>query len=342
MADKVERSGSDQQEQQILDDLTVLSGDGGRSPVRAAVEQADLGNVETENLADLSNIHFGSTTADSTMARTTAEGSLFNEGTPPQFGEDSVVSAGGGQQTAAGDAPRSPVGAGVAAEGGHGAGNAPILNVEHDPLLTADDAVPQAASPAVVETPTGSVAADEALPIAGTDQVPPDDAEAQVVEDDAATSTVARDVAAEAPELDVQGASGAEDTAIALDIDAVLTDLDGSESLSVTISGIPEGASLSAGTDNGDGSWTLTPNQLEGLTITPPADSSADFDLTITATSRESASGDETSVTRTLTVDVAAVADAAELTVADAAGSEDGAIALDIGASVSGTEGVAS
>ena len=62
---------------------------------------------------------------------------------------------------------------------------------------------------------------------------------------------------------------------------------DSSEILSITISGVPSGAVLSAGTDNGDGSWTLTPEQLSGLTITPPANSDADFTLTVTATSQD-------------------------------------------------------
>ena len=42
-------------------------------------------------------------------------------------------------------------------------------------------------------------------------------------------------------------ASGNEDTAIALSISSALTDTDGSETLSITISGVPAGATLSAG-----------------------------------------------------------------------------------------------
>ena len=38
----------------------------------------------------------------------------------------------------------------------------------------------------------------------------------------------------------------------------MLSDLDGSESLLVTIGNVPPGAVLSAGTDNGDGTWTFT------------------------------------------------------------------------------------
>src|SRR3546814_3685220 len=73
---------------------------------------------------------------------------------------------------------------------------------------------------------------------------------------------------------DVCSSDLAEDAAIPLDIAAALTDTDGSETLSITVSGMPAGAMLSAGTDNGDGSWTLAPADLQGLAITPPANRS--------------------------------------------------------------------
>ncbi|WP_417803930.1 hypothetical protein [Thalassospira lucentensis] len=150
-------------------------------------------------------------------------------------------------------------------------------------------------------------------------------------EDVATTSgSITVDVAgvADAPTLDVSDASGSEDSAIALDIDAGLTD--SSEVLSVTISGVPDGATLSAGTDNGDGTWTLSPGDLDGLTITPADDFSGSFDLGVTA---QSADGDDVATTSgSITVDVAGVADAPTLDVSDASGSEDSAIALDIDA----------
>uniref|UniRef100_UPI003AA90ED2 beta strand repeat-containing protein n=1 Tax=Thalassospira alkalitolerans TaxID=1293890 RepID=UPI003AA90ED2 len=133
---------------------------------------------------------------------------------------------------------------------------------------------------------------------------------------------------ADAPTLDVADASGKEDSAIALDIDAGLTD--SSEVLTVTISGVPDGASLSAGTDNGDGTWTLSGSDLEGLTITPADDFSGSFDLGVTAQSADGS--DVATTTGSLTVDVAGVADAPTLDVADASGKEDTAIALDIDA----------
>ncbi|WP_220150803.1 Ig-like domain-containing protein, partial [Thalassospira xiamenensis] len=154
------------------------------------------------------------------------------------------------------------------------------------------------------------------------------------------TDTITVDVAgvADAPTLDFSNASGAEDSDISLDIDAALTD--GSEVLTVTISGVPEGATLSAGADNGDGSWTLGSGDLDGLTITPADDFSGSFDLTITA---QSADGEDVATsTDTITVDVAGVADAPALDVSDTSGSEDSAIALDIDAGLADSSEVLS
>ncbi|WP_198413579.1 Ig-like domain-containing protein, partial [Thalassospira sp. GB04J01] len=150
-------------------------------------------------------------------------------------------------------------------------------------------------------------------------------------EDVATTSgSITVDVAgvADAPTLDVADASGNEDSAIALDIDAGLTD--SSETLTVTISGVPDGATLSAGTDNSDGTWTLSSGDLEGLTITPADDFSGSFDIGVTAQSADG--GDVATTSGSITVEVAGVADAPTLETSDASGSEDSAIALDINA----------
>ena len=64
----------------------------------------------------------------------------------------------------------------------------------------------------------------------------------------------------------------------ALDIASTLTDTDGSETLAVTVSGLPNGTALSAGTVNPDGSVTLTPEQLGSLTVTAPT-TEQKFDL---------------------------------------------------------------
>ena len=118
------------------------------------------------------------------------------------------------------------------------------------------------------------------------------------------------DAVADAPALTVEEASGPEDSAIALEIRAELADTDGSETLTFVISGVPAGSVLSAGTDNGDGTWSLTPADLPGLTITPPTDLEADFDILVTATATESSNGDTASTTLPLHVDVLGVNDA--------------------------------
>jgi Ca2+-binding RTX toxin-like protein len=87
-----------------------------------------------------------------------------------------------------------------------------------------------------------------------------------------------------APTLSVEAASGEAATAIALDISSALVDVGTNESLSVNIAGLPTGATLSAGTQNSDGSWTLTAAQLAGLTLTTPFTTFGDFSLAVTAT----------------------------------------------------------
>jgi Ca2+-binding RTX toxin-like protein len=58
-----------------------------------------------------------------------------------------------------------------------------------------------------------------------------------------------------------------------------------SGTLLMTVSGLLEGTSLSAGTVNGDGSVTLTPDQLEGLTLSVPLEGSNAFAMSVSATS---------------------------------------------------------
>ena len=128
---------------------------------------------------------------------------------------------------------------------------------------------------------------------------------------------------ADAPTVLVQNVSGDEDTAIDFTgLSASLNDTDGSETLSVTIAGIPGGAKVfdKDGTELTvtNGEVTVTdPAQLGNLddfSVKPPANSDVDFNLTVTATSTEGAGG-SASVQQTLSVTVNAVADAPTLTV---------------------------
>jgi hypothetical protein len=120
------------------------------------------------------------------------------------------------------------------------------------------------------------------------------------------TMTVGVTGVADAPNLsasdDLTGWGSAGTTEFDLDINTSLTDTDGSETLSVTVAGVPAGVTLSAGTDNGGGSWTLGPDDLAGLTLTAPASVTAGFSLSITATATES---DGDTATTNTSIDVA-------------------------------------
>jgi Ca2+-binding RTX toxin-like protein len=125
------------------------------------------------------------------------------------------------------------------------------------------------------------------------------------------TATVSVDVAPQGggvPGVDAAPAAGSEDTKIPLSITCDLPAGVSASTVSILISGLPAGASLSAGTNLGGGTWSLTAGQLNGLTLTPPSNSGADFSLTVTATGGGSA-------TAVLPVTVAAVADAPKLSV---------------------------
>ncbi|MFD0462562.1 hypothetical protein ACFQY9_12515 [Microvirga aerilata] len=80
---------------------------------------------------------------------------------------------------------------------------------------------------------------------------------------------------ADAPEVHAGAAAGQEDGAVELDLSAALVDRDGSETLSVSILGLPDGFRLSHGSRAGDGSWHVAPADLAWLTLTPPTTSPA-------------------------------------------------------------------
>src|SRR6185312_7379620 len=140
---------------------------------------------------------------------------------------------------------------------------------------------------------------------------------------------------ADAPNLTVAAASGNEDTPIALNISASLvedTTVDPDASLSITITGVPSDATLNHGSfDSGTNTWTLTPGDLSGLTITPGSSTDA-FTLTVDAKTTDGTATADT--IKTLDVSVTPVADAPNLTVAAASGNEDTPIALNISASL--------
>ncbi|HEY9079629.1 tandem-95 repeat protein [Magnetovibrio sp.] len=195
--------------------------------------------------------------------------------------------------------------------------------------------------------------ADDGAPSNGTVTINPDgtftytpnadfggsDSFTYMVTDDAgamamATVSVTITPVADVPQLAVADVSGVEDSAIALTLAAVMPSGTTETVASLTISGVPEGASLSAGTDNGDGTWTLSPDQLSGLNLTPPQDYSGTIALALSATSTDGATA-----LRNFTLHVGPVADQPQLAVVDASGAEDSAIALTIAAAMPGGTG---
>jgi T1SS-143 domain-containing protein len=126
---------------------------------------------------------------------------------------------------------------------------------------------------------------------------------------------------ADAPTLSVQDVTTVEDCPIGLTIDSSLTDQ--GETLSITISDVPDGASLAIGgqvlTADGNGDYVISGSDLANignLVFTPADDASGDVDLTVTATSTTD-EGETATTTATLSVEVTADADAPTLTITD-------------------------
>jgi len=104
--------------------------------------------------------------------------------------------------------------------------------------------------------------------------------------------------------------TGAEGTTVKLSsISTALTDTDGSETLSIKISGAPVGSVLSDGAGHSftvtatSGDANVTGWNLGSLTVTPPAYYNGQFNLTVTSTSTE-ALGGSASTTATIPVSV--------------------------------------
>ncbi|MGA3682251.1 retention module-containing protein [Pseudomonas graminis] len=138
--------------------------------------------------------------------------------------------------------------------------------------------------------------------------------------------------------------SGLEDSAILLStIKAATTDVDGSETLTVSMKGIPVGASLSDGTHTfnataGATATDVTDWDLSKLKLTPPANFSGDIALTVTATAQDGAAA-PVSKDLTFNVHVAPVADAPTVIAPAVTGPEDTAIHLNIGTTLVDTDG---
>ena len=95
------------------------------------------------------------------------------------------------------------------------------------------------------------------------------------------------------------GAQGTEDTALPVNLAAALVDTDGSESLMLTLSGFPAGATFNLGAASGT-DWVIADAQtvdLSTLAMTPPPDWNGSLTLDVVATATETANGDSAMAT---------------------------------------------
>jgi hypothetical protein len=117
-----------------------------------------------------------------------------------------------------------------------------------------------------------------------------------------ATVSILVQTAAHTPNLTVANATGNAGAQIALNITASLAVTDGSEVLSIIVTGLPAGATLNHGTPLGNGTWALAPGDLSGLTLI--ALDPGTFTLSVTAISTAIASGATAEITLALVVTV--------------------------------------
>jgi VCBS repeat-containing protein len=138
--------------------------------------------------------------------------------------------------------------------------------------------------------------------------------------------------------------TGLEDNAILLStIKANTTDVDGSETLTLNLKGLPAGSTLTDGVHTftataGNTATDITGWNLSALKFTPPSNLSGDIQLTVTATAQDGAAA-PVSKDLNFNVHVIAVADAPTVTTTTALGAEDSQIHLNIGTALVDTDG---
>jgi hypothetical protein len=85
---------------------------------------------------------------------------------------------------------------------------------------------------------------------------------------------------------------------------SVVDFVSGSDTLGITISGVPVGAFLTAGTNLGSGTWSLTSAELHGLQMV--YDTAGSYNLLVTATATDP-SGNSNTVTSTVNVQISSI-----------------------------------
>ncbi len=122
------------------------------------------------------------------------------------------------------------------------------------------------------------------------------------------TPIKSNDSSASAPSLVVSKsllavAQGTEGTSVKFPIITRLVDTDGSESLSINVSGVPTGVTFNAGTNLGGGIWSFVAADLANLQLNLPGSfstSASGTALSVSVTSTESNGGDTQTVSSTI------------------------------------------
>lgn len=189
----------------------------------------------------------------------------------------------------------------------------------------ADATIPGTSTVGYYRVPAADVATLQMLPAANwhgdvsvaviaTSIEPTDDNDGDNIAVSSSNFVVSVEAVADAPLVSAPvSVSGNEDASIAITgLSAALADAvttNGAEVLSVIISGVPAGSRFSAGSNNGDGSWTIPVADLATLSITPPSNYAGTMTLTLTAIALELVNGDEANTSVNIDVIVAPLAD---------------------------------
>jgi hypothetical protein len=121
------------------------------------------------------------------------------------------------------------------------------------------------------------------------------------------TYTITANEGASDPVLVSAGFSGYRDTTFATPVELEWPDQDGSETLQVVLSGFPAGGTFNLGAAGGGGTWVIDVTDVADLLtleFTPPTNYAGDFDLSVTATTTESANSDTSSDTELFSISV--------------------------------------
>ncbi len=108
------------------------------------------------------------------------------------------------------------------------------------------------------------------------------------------------------------GVFGQEDQPVAVNLNAVTPDADGSETFTVQLTGIPSGIALSDGSNNITATGAaidVSAWNLSNLTFTSPANTSDDFTFTVTATATETATGTPETTSQAVNVHIQSIND---------------------------------